>query len=222
MPEAEAPSVSTLGRLIRRENLFFRPDTKVHRKRSKAAVKGHERRRKPGNLNADAPNKVIEYGMKHVCLLGRKLYAFCAIDPFKKDAVLRIGTAPSSLNSKAAPEEVTARYGKAMSILNDNGSENKGKAEEYLASLHIPQYWTRPYAPKEKPFIERFIGTFQKECLDYHYEPMNATELASLANDWLEKYRFYRPHESLGGLTPAEFSARLGISIPHTGVSYRY
>jgi hypothetical protein len=29
---------------------------------------------------------------------------------------------------------------------------------------------------KEKPFIERFIGTSQKECLDYHYEPMNADE----------------------------------------------
>ena len=172
MPEAEVPSVSTLGRLISRENLFFRPDTKVHRKRSKAAVKGHERRRKPGDLNADAPNKVIEYDMKHVYLLGRKLYAFCAIDPFKKDAVLRIGTTPSSLNSKAALEEVTARYDKAISVLNDNGSENKGKAEEYLTSV---------------------------------------------TNDWLEKYHFYRPHESLGGLTPAAFSARLGISIPHMG-----
>jgi putative transposase len=218
MAEADVPSVSTLGRLISRENLFFRPDnTNVHRKRSQAAIKGPERMRKPGNLKADAPNKVIEYDMKHVYLLGRKLYAFCAIDPFKKDAVLRIGTTPSSLNSKAALEEVIARYGKDIMVLNDNGSENMGKAEEYLACLHIRQYWTHPYAPKEKPFIERFIGTFQKECLDYHYEPMNATELTALANDWLEKYHFYRPHESLGGLTPAEFSAKLGISIPHTG-----
>jgi transposase InsO family protein len=216
MAEAEVPSVATLGRLIRRENLFFRPDTKLHRKRSKAAVKGHEHRRKPGTLKADAPNKMIEYDMKHVYLLGQKLYAFCAIDSFKKDAVLHIGTTPSSLNSKAALEEVTARYGKAIVVLNDNGSENRGKAEEYLASQNITQYWTHPYAPKEKPFVERFIGTFQKECLDYHYEPMNATELAAVANDWLEKYHFYRPRESLGGLTSAEFSAKLGISIPHT------
>jgi hypothetical protein len=70
---------------------------------------------------------------------------------------------------------------------------------------------------KEKPFLERFIGTFQKECLDYHYELMNAPELTVLTNNWLEKYHFYRPHESLGSLTPAEFSAKLGISIPHTG-----
>jgi transposase len=36
-----APSVSTLGRLISRENLFFRPDTKRHTKRSKAAKNVH-------------------------------------------------------------------------------------------------------------------------------------------------------------------------------------
>jgi hypothetical protein len=27
--------------------------------------------------------------------------------------------------------------------------------------------------------------------LDYHYEPMNAAELTVLANDRLEKYRFF-------------------------------
>jgi len=216
MAEAEVPSTATLGRLISREGLFFRPDTKLHRKRSKSAVKGHERKRKPAGLKADGPNKVIEYDMKHVYLLGNKLYAFAAIDPFKKDAVLRIGTTPSSLNSKTALEEVVKRYGKGITLVNDNGSENMGKAEEFLAEKKITQYWTHPYAPKEKPHIERFIGTFQRECLDYHYEPMNAAEMQALADNWLDKYHFYRPHESLGGLTPAEFSATLGLSIPHT------
>jgi putative transposase len=134
--------------------------------------------------------------------------------------VLRIATTPSSLNSKAALEKVVARCGTDIAVVNDNGSENMGKAEAFLAEKEITQYWTHPYAPKEKPYIERFIGTFQKECLDYHYEPMNAAELQALADGWLEKYHFYRPHEALGGLTPAEFSATLGISIPHSGVSY--
>jgi transposase len=164
MAEAEVPSVSTLGRLIRREHLFFRPDTKLHRKRSNAALKAHERRRKPAGLKATGPNQVVEYDMKHVYLLGQKLYAFVAIDPFKKDAVLRIATTPSSLNSKAALEKVVARYGKDIAVVNDNGSENMDKAEEFLAAAEITQYWTSPYAPKEKPYIERFIGTFQKEC----------------------------------------------------------
>jgi len=68
-----------------------------------------------------------------------------------------------------------------------------GKAGKFLAEEGITQYRTHPCAPKEKPYIERFIrpfgpfedrknllcpnghgviGTFRKEYLDYHYEPI--------------------------------------------------
>jgi hypothetical protein len=47
MDAAEVPSVAALGRLIMRENLFFRPNTKRHKKRSKAAKNAHERMGKP-------------------------------------------------------------------------------------------------------------------------------------------------------------------------------
>jgi hypothetical protein len=33
----------------------------------------------------------------------------------------------------------------ALIVLNDNGSENMGKAEEQLSSPRITQYWTHPY-----------------------------------------------------------------------------
>jgi transposase InsO family protein len=77
------------------------------------------------------------------------------------------------------------------------------EAQAYLASQGITQYWTRPKSPKEKPFVERLIGTFQRECLDYHYEPVNAGELREVVDSWLNKYHFYRPYESLGFLDPA-------------------
>ena len=56
--------------------------------------------------------------------------------------------------------------------------------------------------------------------MDYRYEPMNAAELNVEVSAWIKKYLFYRPHESLGFLTPAEFSAKLRVPIPHAGVSY--
>jgi transposase InsO family protein len=167
------------------------------------------------DLKADGARKVIEFDMKHIYLLGVKLYAFCAIDPFTKESVLHIGSSPSSKNAKTALEKTIARFGKDIIIVNDNGSEKMKHAEAYLLSENITQYWTHPYAPKEKPFVERFIGTFQKECLDYNYDPMNVTELREVADAWLDKYHFYRPHESLNFFTPADFCATLGISIPH-------
>jgi len=219
MAEDKVPSVTTLGRLISRNDLFFRPDTKSRKKRSRAARRAHERLRKPYDLKAGGPGQVIEFDMKHVYLLGTKLYAFCAIDVFSKDAVVHIASSPSSRNARVCAEAAVARFGKSVSFVNDNGSENMKEVREYLASQGITQYWAHPHSPKEKPFVERFIGTMQREFLDYRYEPMNVTEMQAEVSLWLEKYRSYRPHESPGFLTPAEFSASLKPPVPQGGVS---
>jgi transposase InsO family protein len=62
--------------------------------------------------------------------------------------------------------------------------------------------------------VKRFIGTLQREYLDYNCTPLNVAELSSVVEAWLDKYHFYRPHQTLGFLTPAEFSAAFGVSIP--------
>jgi transposase InsO family protein len=220
MSADEVPSVATLGRIISGHNLFFRADAQRRKKKQKAAKAAHERKRKPKDLARTETRRVVEFDMKHIYLLGVKLYAFCAIDIKLKEAVVKIGSSPSSRNAKTALETAVARWGADTVIVNDWGSENMKNAEEYLASLGITQYWAHPHTPKDKPHVERFIGTLQKECLDYNYDPMNVAELSTVVNVWLDKYHHYRPHESLGFLTPAEFSATLGSSIPRlTGVS---
>ena len=81
----------------------------------------------------------------------------------------------------------------------------KGKAELWLRNENITQLWTRPRTPKDKPCVERMIGTLQTECLDYLIGPMSVSELQAEIDSWLKKYHSYRPHESLGFLTPHEF-----------------
>jgi transposase len=49
---ASVPGTAALRGLTARENLFFRPGAKRHKKRSKAAKTAHERKRKPYNLKA--------------------------------------------------------------------------------------------------------------------------------------------------------------------------
>ena len=95
------------------------------------------------------------------------------------------------------------------------------KAESFLHDMGITQYWTQPKQSEDKPVVERFIGTLQRECLDYNRDPMNVSELSEVVNKWLDKYHHYRPHDSLKGMTPAEFSDTMGISIPKVAVSYR-
>jgi transposase InsO family protein len=221
MDKDTAPGVSTLARLISRENLFFRSDTKRHKKHSKAAKKAHERKRKPHNPAASAPGQTVGFDMKRVYLPGQKLYALRAVDLFSREALIHIASPPSGLNAQTALKKIVERFGTGVIIVNGNGSENMAKAEEYLASLNITRYRARPHTPKDKPFIERLIGTFRRECPDYNYTPMNCGEPGGVVDGWLDKYHFYRPHQSLEFLTPAEFSATLGISIPRkAGVSY--
>ncbi len=64
------------------------------------------------------------------------------------------------------------------------------------------------------------IGTLQRECLDYLTGPMTVTELQAEIDRWLKKYHSYRPHESLGFLTPDAFADKLKSSSTSTiGVS---
>jgi transposase InsO family protein len=43
------------------------------------------------------------------------------------------------------------------------------------------------------------------------------TELLYVVNNRPDVYRHYRPYEALDYMTPAEFSDRMGISIPRIG-----
>jgi len=211
----KVPSVSTIGRLITRENLFFRVDVDKHRKRARKARQTHVRLKKPYGLKAESARQIIEFDMKHISMHGSKQYAFVGVDPLTKEAVIHIGSTPSSANAKAGLARIVKRFGTDIKVVSDNGSENMGDAAAFLRELGVTQYWTKPNTPKDKPFVERLIGTLQTECLDYHYEALNTRELSKIVDEWLDKYHFYRPHESLDFKTPGEYCASLGITIPH-------
>lgn len=120
---------------------------------------------------------------------------------------------------KTALQKIIQRFGKHISIVNDNGSENMGEAERWLTDENIRQYWCRANKPKDKPLIERFIGTLQTECLDYHCEPLDVQELQDIVDQWIFKYENQRAHEGLDFLTPKQFEATF-YTQKHSPVSY--
>jgi hypothetical protein len=153
--------------------------------------------------------------MKHINLSGAKPCAFCAPDNGSREGIIHAASSPSSRNAKRSLREAAASFG--CGIKTAGGSENKKDAEELLAENSAVQYRARPYRPKDKPHTGRFIGTSRRGFLDECYGPMTAAELQETANKRLDKYHYYRPHEAPGCMTPAEFSAKIGISIPRIG-----
>lgn len=214
-------SAATIGRIIKKFGLYFHR-IKQYTKRRRQAIRQWSKlkNRKPAGLVSTKARELIEFDMKHIYALNRKYYAMCAIDPFTREATIHLARNASSHQAKIALEESIKVYGQNIAILNDNGSENRGEAWDFLEEQEIKQYFAHPHAPKEKPFVERFIGSMQRECLDvYKDNIVTEDDLIYYVTRWLNNYHFSRPHQGLKYQTPYDYCATLGITILRREVS---
>jgi len=211
-------SAATVGRIIKKFGLYFSAVIRAARARSKQAVKSWIKR-KPFGLKATGPHRLVEFDMKHIYAEHQRQYAFVAVDPFTKEAIIHVASRSSSLQAKLALEKVLTRFGRNICILNDNGSENFKHALVYLKEQDVIQYFARPHTPKDKPHVENLIGKLQQECLDEDRSEKTVPERQVQINSWLNDYHFFRPHQALGYLTPQEFCDTLNITIPRANLS---
>jgi putative transposase len=80
-----------------------------------------------------------------------------------------------------------------------------------LRILQIREIKTVPYVPPSHPFVERLIGTIQREFLDQ--APFwTSTDLERKLSDFMRYYNRERTHQALGGKAPAP-SARAVADI---------
>ncbi len=214
-------SAATIGRIIKKYDMFFSKLVKLRRDHSKAGKRSWQtrkaRERLKYYLKSDRPRRIIEFDMKHVNNSSRRQYALCAIDTYTKEAIIHICSKPTATNGSIAMQKVLDRFGTDITVVCDNGSENFGATFDLLISHNVRQIFARPHTPKDKPHIENFIGKYQKECLDESRDKcMTVEERQREADKWLNDWHFYRPHQALNYLTPAEYCATIGITILQT------
>jgi putative transposase len=68
--------------------------------------------------------------------------------------------------------------------------------------------FSRPGKPTDNPFIESFNGSLRDECLNAHWF-LSLEDAQQKIEFWRNEYNSFRPHSSLGGLTPDEFEMQL-------------
>lgn len=198
-------SASTVGRVIKKHNLFFKTRYPCKKKRyaSKQAI---ERLHLPRDYAIKMPGDLIESDTKHLPFLGKKRYAFVAVDCVGKGVVIRLATSPSSLKNSMLIE--TAREAFPFTIKaweNDHGSENLKDFHTKLTEKEIPHYFAYPYCPDDKPYVERIIGTLEREFVQQGNLVSDIEEQQRRIDSWLDEYHNFRPHQSLGYLTPNEY-----------------
>ncbi len=211
-------SASTVGRIVKKYNLFFKSP---YRKR-KERYAGVNRRKLSKDYPIKAPGDLIESDMKHIPFLGQRRYCFVAIDCVGKAISVKISSTPSSTQNSLLIEQIKQTFPFSIKCWrNDNGSENLKDFNQALEKAEISQYFTHPSCPKDKPFVERVIGTIEREFIQQGKLACDVKTQQKLINEWLDEYHNYRPHQALGYLTPNEYyKKKIGKTIKQLSPMY--
>jgi transposase InsO family protein len=152
---------------------------------------------------------------------GQKVRVLTVLDEYTRECLMTL--AARSIPSARVLDVLKwlfATRGVPQHLRSDNGSEfiaNQVKA--WLHTSGCQTLYIEPGHPWENPFIERFIGTLKRECLD-HYLFDTVAEAQHLIEQWREEYNRHRPHSSLDYLTPVEYARQHQpdvISLTPTG-----
>ena len=155
------------------------------------------------------------------------LYVFLVFDHARREGLLFAVTAHPTMEwviqqlREATPFGRQPRY-----VFRDNDGIFGYGVRAFLESCGIEEVRTAYESPWQNPYIERFIGTLRRELLD-HVIVLGQWHLEGLLGEYLEQYYHRaRPHQGLGGETPArepmEGEGEL-ISVPVVGgLHHRY
>lgn len=207
------PTVSeaTIGRVIKRFNLFFygkgngRRVRKELTRRQRIKLCPAPKDVKPGYLQLD--------GFKFY-YLGKYYYFLTAVEIVSKQAWVNLVPALNSLYARGFLKEIlSSSYYKVHTIQTDNGSEFKKYFEKAAKEAGIIHLFTYPKHPKTNGFVERLNWTVQDEFL-FNKEDLllYPEEFKRELQSWLEYYNKTRPHQSLDYLTPYQYYLKGGLS----------
>jgi putative transposase len=177
----------------------------------------------PRWLRATHPNHVwaIDFQFDETADL-RRLKMANVVDEFSRECLaIRVGRSCTADQLIDVLVGLMRERGAPEYLRMDNGPEMIAWAlRDWCRLSGTTTTYIEPGAPWENPFVESFNGRFRDECLNVE-EFFDLPEAQLVVEQWRIEYNTFRPHSSLGGLTPAEFAAKWyaehGTSrTPHT------
>jgi len=197
-------SVSLIGKVIKRNNLFFQrpqachdPARKKYTKKKKQRVKNAPKPTIGGYIQADTVETFV---------LGTKRYTISFIDVKLKAAYSKTFKGKLSKYALESFREFQAILPASIhTVQTDNGSEFGGVFDQYLSKQDIKHIWTYPNCPRINAVIERYNRSIQEEWMEtYLHEIDDTIQFNKRLKEYLYFYNNLRVHESLGLKTPSQ------------------
>jgi putative transposase len=137
---------------------------------------------------------------------GRVFRTLNVVDDFTRNChAIEVDTSLGGLRVVRVLEGLCAEHGKPRAIVMDNGPELTSKALDAWAYRNgVELRFIQPGKPVQNAFVESFNGKFRDECLNEHWFG-SLDEARTVIEEWRIDYNQFRPHSSLGDLTPEEF-----------------
>jgi putative transposase len=140
---------------------------------------------------------------------GRKIRCLTLVDKLSRECLrIEVANRLTAQNVVEALDMAKIERGLPEVICVDNGSEFTSKLLDQWAYLReVKLHFIRPGKPTENGHIESFNGRFRDECLSANlfHSLKHAQEVIE---HWRVDYNYWRPHSSIGNLTPREFARR--------------
>ncbi len=160
-------------------------------------------------LRASGPNDVwaLDFQFDETADL-RRIKLLNVVDEFTREALaVDAGRRIDSDGVVDTIERLVALRGAPQHLRMDNGPELTAAAlRDWCRIWGTHTAYIEPGSPWETPFVESTGGRLRDECLNIE-DDADITEAKAVLEDWRHEYNHYRPHQSLGGLTPAAYAA---------------
>ncbi len=108
-------------------------------------------------------------------------------------------------------DSISYHRGRPERIRVDNGPEFISRAlDAWSYENNIKLEFSRPGKPTDNAFIESFNGSLRDECFNTNWF-LSIEDAQSKLEAWRRDYNEFRPHSSLGNMTPYDFARSLPV-----------
>ena len=140
---------------------------------------------------------------------GRRFRILCVIDDFSRECLATVvDNSISGIRVARELDRTAELRGYPGMVVSDNGTELTSNAIlKWQHDRRVAWHYIQPGKPMQNGLVESFNGRLRDECLNEHLFT-SYRQARQIIEEWRLDYNTIRPHSSLDGLTPKEFTNR--------------